>query len=70
MAELLKGAPAAAALTEALAGRVERLKEAGIVPTLAVVRVGERPDDVSYETGAMKRCAKIGVAVKIGRAHV
>lgn len=64
MAQLWKGAPVAAALTEALAERVKRLTAAGVTPTLAIVRVGERPDDVSYETGAMKRCEKAGVAVK------
>lgn len=64
MAELWKGAPVAAALTEQLITRCEALKAAGTVPTLAILRVGERPDDISYETGAMKRCAKIGVAVK------
>ena len=34
------------------------------VPTLAVVRVGARPDDLSYEKGVMARCAKVGVEVK------
>lgn len=64
MAELLKGLPVANALTEALAVRVEKLKEKGVTPTLAILRVGERPDDISYETGAMKRCAKVGIAVR------
>ena len=64
MAEILKGAPVAAGLTENLIARAEALKQAGTVPTLAILRVGERPDDISYETGAMKRCAKIGIAVK------
>ncbi len=64
MAEILKGAPAAAALTEKLIRRADALKEKGIVPTLAILRVGEREDDVSYETGAMKRCAKVGIEVK------
>ena len=64
MAELLKGAPAAAALTEKLTGRAAALKEKGITPVLAVLRVGERADDIAYETAAMKRCAKIGVEVK------
>jgi methylenetetrahydrofolate dehydrogenase (NADP+)/methenyltetrahydrofolate cyclohydrolase len=64
MAELLKGAPVAAALTQALAARTARLKDRGVTPTLAIVRVGGRPDDVSYETGAMKRCDKVGVAVR------
>lgn len=64
MAEILKGAPVAAALSEELIQRAEKLKQAGTVPTLAILRVGERPDDISYETGAMKRCDKIGVAVR------
>lgn len=64
MAELLKGAPVAAAITEELIPRVEALRARGIVPTLAIVRVGERPDDLSYEGAAMRRCAKIGVEVK------
>lgn len=64
MAEILKGAPVAAALSEELIQRAEALKQAGTVPTLAILRVGERPDDISYETGAMKRCDKIGIAVK------
>lgn len=42
MAELLKGAPVAVALTEQLVGRVADLKEAGVTPTLAIVRVGAR----------------------------
>lgn len=64
MAELWKGAAVAAALTEQLSARCAALKERGVIPTLAIVRVGERPDDLSYETGAMKRCAKTGVEVK------
>ena len=64
MAEILKGAPAAAALTEQLIRRAEALKEKGVVPTLAILRVGEREDDIAYETGAMKRCAKVGVEAK------
>ena len=64
MAELWKGAPAAAALTEALIPQAQALRERGIVPTLAIVRVGERPEDLSYERGAMKRCEKVGIAVR------
>lgn len=51
MAELWKGAPAAAALTEKLAVQAAALRQAGVVPTLAIVRVGERPEDLSYERG-------------------
>ena len=64
MAELWKGAPVAAALTERLCGQAERLRARGISPTLAIVRVGERSEDLSYERGACKRCEMIGISVK------
>ncbi len=64
MAEILKGAPVAAALTEKLIEQADGLKAKGIVPTLAILRVGENPGDISYETGAVKRCEKIGIDVK------
>lgn len=64
MAELWKGAPVAAKLTGELKTRAEALKAKGAVPTLAILRVGERPDDISYETGAKKRCEKVGVEVR------
>ena len=64
MAEIWKGAPVAAALSETVAAEATALKEAGVVPTLAILRVGQRDDDLAYERGAMKRCEKVGVAVK------
>ena len=64
MAMILKGAPVAKALDEKSMDLVAKLKEAGISPTLAIVRIGERADDLAYERAAVKRCAKVGVAVK------
>ena len=64
MAQILKGAPVVAAMNEANAARCAALKEKGIAPTLAVVRVGAREDDLSYERGVMTRCGKVGVEVK------
>ena len=64
MAEYWKGAPVAQAMTERLAVRADQLKGLGIIPTLAIVRVGERPEDLSYERGAMNRCEKVGIRVK------
>ena len=64
MAEILKGKEVVAALKEKLIAEVEELKAKGVTPTLAIVRVGERPDDISYEKGAMTRCKGIGVEVK------
>lgn len=63
MAELLKGAQAAQALTETLRARTERLVKRGVTPGLGILRAGAREDDLSYERGAMKRCEKIGIAV-------
>lgn len=65
MAEILKGAPVAAALDERTAQAVKALKCRGITPTLAILRVGERPDDLAYERAAIKRCDKLGIAVRL-----
>lgn len=64
MAKRLEGAPVAAALNERMARETEALKERGIVPMLAVLRLGSRPDDLSYENGVKKRCAAVGVQAK------
>ena len=64
MARLWKGAPVAAALSERVAAQVERLKQRGVSPALAIVRVGQRPEDLSYERGALKRCEMVGITVK------
>lgn len=64
MAELLKGAPVAEAINQSVKSDVETLAEKGVVPTLAIVRVGKKPDDIAYERGATKRCEKVGVEVQ------
>lgn len=64
MAELLKGAQVADALNASLAKEIETLKAKGVAPTLAIVRVGERGDDIAYERSAMKRCEKVGVTAR------
>lgn len=64
MSTILKGAPVVAAMNEQTVALCEALKAENIFPTLAIVRVGEREDDISYERGVTKRCEKIGVAVK------
>ena len=51
-------------MNERNAALCEQLKAKGVVPTLAVVRVGEREDDLSYERGVIARCGKVGVEVK------
>ena len=64
MAKLFKGAEVNAGLNERIMKDVEELKAKGVQPTLGIVRVGERPDDLSYERGATKRAETLGVAVE------
>ena len=64
MEKLLKGGPVAAGITADTKQRAEQLQKKGIMPTLAVLRVGERPDDISYERGIEKRCIEAGITVR------
>lgn len=59
MAMLFKGAPVAAALSEQVQNQIA---ECHVVPTLAILRVGERADDVAYEASAVRRCQQMGLA--------
>ena len=43
---------------------IEALRERGICPTLATVRVGEKGADISYELGASKRMRGLGLGVR------
>ena len=60
----LRGAPVAAAITETCKEKIAELKSKGITPTLAIVRVGARSDDESYERGAEKRFANAGAEIR------
>lgn len=62
-ADVLDGTVVAEAINDDLTQRVARLKENGVEPTLAMLRIGERPDDISYEKGAAKRAEGIGLTV-------
>jgi methylenetetrahydrofolate dehydrogenase (NADP+)/methenyltetrahydrofolate cyclohydrolase len=64
MAELLKGLPVAQAIAAQLAPRVAALGARGVAPTLALVRVGERADDLAYERAATKRCEALGLGLR------
>ena len=64
MARILRGKEVADALTARMQQDVQQLREQGITPTLCIFRVGERPDDLSYERGATKRAETAGVEVK------
>ena len=64
MATLLRGAEVVSALNEKVQTDVRALTARGVVPTLAILRVGEKPDDLAYERGAMKLAETVGVAIR------
>ncbi len=60
----LRGAAVATAITDKCKETIRALAEKGIIPTLAIVRVGARSDDESYERGAEKRFTGAGATIK------
>ncbi len=65
MAVLMKGSEVAKAMKERMVNEVERLGQKGIVPCLAIIRVGARPDDLSYERSAIKKCEGLGIKCRV-----
>lgn len=59
---VLKGAEVSARIKEQV--RQEREAMNGVIPRLAIVRVGENPDDMSYERGARKKMEAFGLEAK------
>ena len=37
----------------------------GYIPTAAIVRIGERPDDLSYEKNAIKKMTAVGMKCEV-----
>jgi len=63
--EIIKGKPVGDALSEILKGECEALVKEGIQPKLAILRVGAKPNDLSYERGALKKCDTIGIVAEV-----
>ena len=64
MAKQLLGKEVNASLNARIIADCEACKAKGVSPTMAIVRCGERPDDLSYERTAVKRAETLGVAVE------
>ncbi len=58
----LKGAGVSAKIKDQVRAALDGYE--GPVPTLAVVRVGEKPDDLSYERGAIKKMEAFGLRAR------
>lgn len=57
----MKGAAVSAKIREQIEEKMETLDK---VPKLTIIRVGENPDDISYEKGAVKKLASFGLEVE------
>ena len=60
MAVRLSGIPVAREMRGRIQAGVEQLHQIGQIPTMGIVRVGARPEDISYETGATKLASRWG----------
>ena len=60
--QILKGAPVAAAIRDEIKKELEGWEEK---PCLAIVRVGEKEEDLSYERSAIKRMNGVGIETKL-----
>lgn len=64
MSRVLYGAPVADRLRAGTAARVAALRERGVSPCLALVRVGENGGSLSYERNALRECGRVGVEAR------
>lgn len=63
---LLKGKPVADKIKEEIVKTVEDCKASGRgLPKLAILRAGERPDDIAYESRVLKNCAELGIEAEV-----
>ncbi len=58
-AQIIKGIEVAKSINERITEKVQKLD--GYIPRLAIIRVGERADDIAYEKGASKKMEKVGM---------
>ena len=65
MGQIIKGKPVGDALSDQLKVECEALVKEGIQPKLAILRVGAKPNDLSYEKGALKKCETIGIQTEV-----
>jgi 5,10-methylene-tetrahydrofolate dehydrogenase/Methenyl tetrahydrofolate cyclohydrolase len=61
MGSALLGKPVVEFLRDNIKKEVSILGEKGVTPTILIIRVGEREDDISYERGILKNCGLLGI---------
>jgi methylenetetrahydrofolate dehydrogenase (NADP+) / methenyltetrahydrofolate cyclohydrolase len=63
----LAGKPVVESLRENIKSRVSTLAENNVAPTMLLIRVGEREDDISYERGILKNCDLLGIKINVNQ---
>lgn len=61
MAEILLGKPVADSIKAEVESRVRALRDAGRTPCLSTIRIGDSPDDKSYELSIAKAAESLGI---------
>ncbi|MDD2397176.1 MAG: bifunctional 5,10-methylenetetrahydrofolate dehydrogenase/5,10-methenyltetrahydrofolate cyclohydrolase [Tissierellia bacterium] len=61
----LTGKPVAEHLRANIKARVADLNERNIVPTIIIIRVGNKEDDVFYERSILKNCSLLGIEGRV-----
>lgn len=65
MTKILYGNEVALKIKEDLKLRIDKLKEKNIIPKLAILRMGNKQDDIAYERSIIKSCEKLNIETKV-----
>ncbi|MBD5640699.1 bifunctional 5,10-methylenetetrahydrofolate dehydrogenase/5,10-methenyltetrahydrofolate cyclohydrolase [Clostridium botulinum] len=65
MTKILYGNEVALKIKEDLKLRIDKLKEKNIIPKLAILRMGNKQDDIAYERSIIKSCEKLNIEIKV-----
>lgn len=68
MAEVWNTKELVASIKAEISAAAAALAEKGIVPTLGIIRVGSRPDDISYERGIIRNSESVGIRTQVFEA--
>ncbi len=68
MTKILKGKPVVEEMKEAMKKSIQEYEKKGIFPTMAIIRVGSREDDIAYEKAIMRNCESVGIKAVVYEA--
>ncbi|MDR1135270.1 MAG: bifunctional 5,10-methylenetetrahydrofolate dehydrogenase/5,10-methenyltetrahydrofolate cyclohydrolase [Clostridiales Family XIII bacterium] len=61
----LEGKKIVESLRAELKARIETLGRRGVTPSVLILRVGEREDDIAYERGILRSCGALGINSRV-----